>query len=67
MKETCTTHWTSPNADATKSSCFKGLPGCIREGGSFIEIVNHGHWSSSTEYDTFRSVFLFLFYDQALH
>jgi uncharacterized protein (TIGR02145 family) len=64
MKETGTAHWTSPNTDATNSSGFKGLPGGIREGGSFIDIGNRGYCWSSSEYNTFRSVFLFLFYDQ---
>ena len=48
-KETGTTHWTSPNADATNSSGFKGLPRGNREGGSFIDIGNRGYWWSSTE------------------
>jgi len=63
-KETGTKYWTSPNNDVNNSSGFKGLPGGILEGCSFIDIGNRGYWWSSSEYDTFRSVFLFLISDQ---
>lgn len=42
--------WTSPNADATNSSCFTGLPGGLRtDDGSFDSINLSGRWWSFTE------------------
>jgi uncharacterized protein (TIGR02145 family) len=50
MKETGTTHWVSPNTDATNSSGFTGLPGGVRSSnGSFNFLGTHGYWWSSTE------------------
>ncbi|MCP4044899.1 MAG: hypothetical protein GY732_02780, partial [Gammaproteobacteria bacterium] len=51
MKEIGTTHWTSPNTDATNYSGFTGLPGGARgTSGSFGTIGNYGTWWSSSEY-----------------
>lgn len=50
MKETGTTHWTSPNTTATNTSGFTGLPGGMRDGtnGTFLYINKEAHlWSSS--------------------
>ncbi len=51
MKETGTTHWESPNTDATNSSGFTGLPGGLRyvPSGTFTAIGQTGAWWSSTE------------------
>ncbi|NOT51868.1 MAG: hypothetical protein HOP10_11400 [Chitinophagaceae bacterium] len=50
MKETGTTHWTSPNTGATNSSGFTGLPGGLRDKfGNFIDVGNYGYWWSATE------------------
>ncbi|MGO4818894.1 FISUMP domain-containing protein [Flavobacterium sp. W22_SRS_FP1] len=50
MKETVTTHWSSPNTAATNSSGFTGLPGGFRtNNGTFNGIGNYGYWWSSTE------------------
>jgi uncharacterized protein (TIGR02145 family) len=50
MKETGTTHWSSPNTDATNISGFTGLPGGVRFGnGTFSLIGSIGFWWSSTE------------------
>ncbi len=45
MKETGSTHWTSPNTGATNSSGFTGLPGGIRSDvGQFGGVGNEGFW-----------------------
>src|ERR1035437_1728963 len=50
MKETGTTHWTSPNTGATNSSGFTGLPEGLRtDGGPFYDVGSYGGWWSSTE------------------
>ena len=51
MKETGTTHWQTPNTDATNSSGFTALPGgyCYRSNGSFSYLGKYGIWASSTE------------------
>jgi uncharacterized protein (TIGR02145 family) len=53
MKETGTTHWSSPNAGATNESGFNALPGGNRANdGTFTGIGDVGVWWSSTEYST---------------
>jgi uncharacterized protein (TIGR02145 family) len=54
MKETGTTHWTSPNTGATNSSGFTALPGGFRfySDGTFGFVSVGGYWWSSTEYNT---------------
>ena len=53
MKESGTTHWNSPNGDASNSSGFTGLPGGYRYfDGTFNDVGNNGYWWSSSEYDT---------------
>ena len=50
MKEVGTTHWSSPNTDATNSSGFTGLPGGLRSSnGFYYSIGSTGYWWSSTE------------------
>jgi uncharacterized protein (TIGR02145 family) len=51
MKETGTTHWTTPNTNATNSSGFTGLPGGFREsyGGTF-GLNSYGDFWSAEEY-----------------
>ena len=50
LKESGTSHWTTPNAGATNSSGFTGLPGgyCSKEG-IFDNIGRYGVWWSSAE------------------
>ncbi len=51
MKETGTTHWSSPNTGATNTSGFTALPGGGRSSsGSFGSLGNYGYWWSSSEY-----------------
>ena len=50
MKEAGLMHWLSPNAAATNSSGFSGLPGGTRDYiGPFYNIGTHGYWWSSSE------------------
>jgi uncharacterized protein (TIGR02145 family) len=52
LKESGTTHWTSPNANlyATNETNFTALPGGVRSGsGTFHFIEDFGYWWSSTE------------------
>jgi uncharacterized protein (TIGR02145 family) len=58
-----TTLWNSPNTSATNSSGFTGLPGGLRELGTFIDIGTLGHWWSSSEFDTTHALFLALDYN----
>jgi len=61
MKETGTTHWNSPNTDATNSSGFSAIPGGYGgDDGSFGDIGRRGYWWSSTEYDTSDAMFITL-------
>jgi uncharacterized protein (TIGR02145 family) len=51
LKETGTSHWKSPNADATNKSGFTALPGGLRSfNGSFSYIGIAGYWWTATEY-----------------
>ena len=53
MKETGTAHWNTPNAEATNTSGFEGLPGGFRyNGGTFGSIGVYGYWWSSSELST---------------
>ncbi|MEI7508846.1 MAG: FISUMP domain-containing protein [Flavobacterium sp.] len=53
MKEIGLSHFISPNAFATNSSGFTGLPGgCRNIGGGFNNITGVGYWWSSSENGT---------------
>ncbi len=61
LKETGTTHWTSPNTGATNETVFTALPGGLRyyDGLSFQNIGSSGYcWSSSptTVFAHYRSM-----------
>jgi uncharacterized protein (TIGR02145 family) len=52
LKETGTTHWLPPNADATNASSFTGLPGGYRiYDGTFSNIAGDGLWWTAIEYN----------------
>lgn len=63
LKEAGTSHWKSPNTDATNESGFTGLPGGYR---SFEGIFNYlrisGYWWSSTPYNESSILFWYLRY-----
>jgi uncharacterized protein (TIGR02145 family) len=49
LKETGTTHWTSPNTGATDEYNFTALPGGLRtNAGAFQNISSYGYWWTST-------------------
>ena len=51
LKESGTTHWSSPNAGAINSSDFAALPGGNRDSdGTFYSVGYYGHWWSTTEF-----------------
>jgi uncharacterized protein (TIGR02145 family) len=63
MKETGTTHWTSPNTNATNSNGFTGLPGgCRFNAGTFATIGTVGIWWSSSEFSPSYARYRLLFY-----
>jgi uncharacterized protein (TIGR02145 family) len=50
LKETGTTHWTTPNTGATNETGFTALPGGGRNDyGTYVYIGDYGYWWSSTE------------------
>lgn len=52
LKETGTTHWTTPNTGATNETGFTALPGGNRSGsGTFSNVGIYGYWWSTTEYN----------------
>ncbi|MBP9649138.1 MAG: fibrobacter succinogenes major paralogous domain-containing protein, partial [Paludibacteraceae bacterium] len=54
LKETGTTHWASPNTDATNETGFTALPGGNRaNNGSFANFGYYGYWWSATEGGTY--------------
>src|SRR5664280_1993486 len=51
LKETGTTHWTTPNTGATNETGFTALPGGYRStNGAYNNFEDYGYWWSSTEY-----------------
>ena len=54
MKATGKSPWSTPNAEATNSSGFTGLPGGYRVvyNGTFYSVGTNGGWWSSSENDT---------------
>ena len=70
MKETGTSHWESPNTDATNSSGFAGLPDGYRNvNGLFIPFSLIGSsglwWSSTEESNTTSAWYSYLYYSLA--
>jgi hypothetical protein len=52
LKEAGTTHWHSPNTDATNESGFTALPGGNRFNNEpFMGLGDFTHWWTATEYD----------------
>ncbi len=64
MKETGTTHWTSPNSDATNESGFTSLPGGQRNwNGTWYELNTNAWFWSSTEDNSLDAWYRALYYN----
>jgi len=56
LKENGTTHWKSPNVDATNETGFTALPGgCRYFNGSFYGLTVSGYWWSASDSDTYKA------------
>jgi uncharacterized protein (TIGR02145 family) len=61
MKETGTTHWSSPNTGATNSSGFTALPGGNRNvNGLFLSLGDVSYWWSTTVFNTTDASFKYI-------
>ena len=62
LKETGTTHWTSPNTGATNETGFTALPGGYRsQSGSFGLSGSYGFWWTATEGGTDFAFYRYMF------
>jgi uncharacterized protein (TIGR02145 family) len=62
-----TNGWQAPNAGATNSSGFTGLPGGLRfYNGFYYNVGSYGYWWSSTEYDSGFARDRLLLYDSSV-
>lgn len=67
LKEVGIVHWTTPNAGATNSSGFTGLPGGFRNSAGSFEILGFkGYWWSSTESTAASAYLRFLDYNTVI-
>ncbi|MCF8330924.1 MAG: fibrobacter succinogenes major paralogous domain-containing protein, partial [Bacteroidales bacterium] len=67
MKETGTSHWSSPNEGATNESGFSALPGgCHVGNGNFNGVGSYARFWSSTETNSYNAWFLKLVYDYSV-
>ena len=63
LKEIGTTHWISPNEEATNETGFTALPGGARDyDGTFFYIGNNGGWWSATENYTSNAWSRYMYY-----
>lgn len=64
LKETGTSHWLTPNTDATNESGFTCLPGGLRMNtGIFAQISKYSYLWSSTDQDTYNSIYRWIGYN----
>lgn len=62
LKESGTTHWTTPNSGATNSTGFTAVPGGTRNSdGTFFNFGTYGAWWISTEYSTTKAWYGFMY------
>jgi len=65
LKETGTTHWLTPNAEADNGSGFTALPGGYRSASDFMSMGSGGYWWSSTESSSGEASIIFIRSDNA--
>jgi uncharacterized protein (TIGR02145 family) len=66
LKETGTTHWTSPNTGATNNSGFGALPGGTRSNdGAYYYVGDYGYGWSAMAYDATNAWYRYLCYDNS--
>lgn len=65
MKETGTTHWSSPNTGATNESGFTALPGSCRINNGNFGNLGSGYWWSATENSSLYAWYRGLYYKDA--
>ena len=64
LKESGTSHWSSPNEGATNEYGFTALPGGYRSSnGTFYDIGNYGYWWSATEYNASYAWYRLMLYN----
>ncbi|HKL71706.1 MAG TPA: fibrobacter succinogenes major paralogous domain-containing protein, partial [Marinilabiliaceae bacterium] len=64
LKEIGTTHWNTPNTDATNETGFTALPGGYRRDVGYFSIIGYlGFWWSATEFSTYSAWTRFMYYD----
>ncbi len=66
LKETRTTHWSSPNTGADNSSGFSALPGgCRDDAGLFWVVGRYGYWWSATKVNATSAWYWYLGYSDS--
>ena len=55
LKEEGTTHWNSPNTEATNEAGFAARPGGYRSGNGYYGMGSYGYFWSSTEYSSYTA------------
>ena len=66
LKESGTSHWTTPNTGGTNTSGFTALPNGYRAfNGLFYDLQNKGHFQSSTETGTTYAWYRSFYYNSA--
>ena len=67
LKGTGTTHWKTPNTDATNLSGFTALPGGFRGSeGLYYDLGEWGNWWSSTSNDEIQAWLRWLYYEDGI-
>jgi len=63
LKEIGTDNWNNPNTGATNESGFTALPGGCFDGDTFYNIGGYSYWWSSTLYNTYFAMCIYISFD----